>query len=968
MVAKNKSPSKKRKKRKAKTNINITTNVSDTISPSELEELNLSGDDCDYTLSEIEESGARRKRSKSRSPMSSSAGNSKVGSTTDQYGRCSSRRSSVSPKRSKSPLQSIPEPVQSTYYPLDTRISDRIKSRRFFLNNQPSLDPYHKLEDKITLQSQPRGVSPIGRRKSVDKTTSTIDQVPTIICNCNCNCEKPLSTIDEEAKKSEIPPKPTVSLKTVTNSKNNAKSGNKVQYYDHSNRFSKEYFEKTSMVKKIPDEDIQECCCSCPCADQKYLERAYKYDDEAEMRGKKAMNKLNVQRDYQEMMKQLPVLQKQERLATLSEDKQFFHMSDERFKEYQKNKQNVMDNVYERHFPKTITIPPKKHVIEEEPFKTINVAGGAPIKDNAQWDEDKTDENGFVLTKDCGNIIIETDANSTNKEDYLKYLLERLKVQKEMLLREAASLPENSNLNNIISELESLRTKSGDGEKTVAAEECICPLPDSTNGEDTKTDDRRPAKHKRARQVVVSTTSSSTSSTPTKKRKQKRYKIVLQNISTQTSPKTTLDNKENDDVCSLATCKEKRLARRQCSQKGVSPPKSEKNLKISRPTSPITMALEGKDLACSPIIVETSKKTTKLRSREEKLPGREGDSKKCKCNLTEQKDFKCKCHASGGGEDVCEILIKIKDNEKPEVRIKSPTKQTKSVQIKDISDKTESSDVQSALRPKTKTQATRVVKIDDKLMGKVRKNSWREQFSRNDMAGTSTSTSYFSPPDYTKSDFSRGPQAQSTGTRPSYYSSDMTSKSGQPRRKIDPRLLTYIKKLLTMSRNNIDDLGVSSVSDVSTPSASLMNDAKNNSLNQLRNIVKYFNINLDDLAYYLNYSDDTAGISTASSNGQNSGYDASKSNANIMNTTTSTSDNSKTQPSSESFPSPTEHVHHHFHPLTGEHFHITPVSQYADLADLCQKRISELAAMIEQVRMEKQQILTPVQSDKENST
>ncbi|GJQ81098.1 putative zinc finger protein 704 [Trypoxylus dichotomus] len=949
MVAKNsRSPSKKRKKRKSKTNINITTNLSsDTVSPSELEELNLGSDNWDSTLSEMEESGARRKRSKSRSPMSSSAGDSKISSLSERF-RENSPRQSVSPKRPKSPLETIPEPVRPTYFPIDTRISDRIKSRRYFLETQPSLDPYHKADNKLTLHSQQRAISPSEIRSTVDKTTSTMEQVPTIICNCTCQAKKP-SMVDVKVQNNEIPVKPTVSLKSVTKSmKDDVPSGSKVQYYDHSTRFSKEYIGSKSMVKKIPNEEIEECCCLCPCADRKYLERAYKYDGDAEVRGKRAMDKLNIHRDYQEMLKQLPTLQKQERLATLSGDKQIFHMSDDRFKEYRKNKENEMDNVYERHFPKTITIPPKKHVIEEEPFRTINVADGAPTRDNAQWDEDKKDENGFTLTKDCGNIIIETDANSTNKEDYLKYLLERLKVQKEMLLREAASLPENSNLNNIISELESLRTRSLGDEKAGPSDQCVCPLPDSTNGEDTRTDDRKSTKNKRSRQIVVSTSSSSTSSTPTKKRKQKRFKIVLQNHSTQTSPKIISDDKEND-ICIPLTCKEKRLARKHTSKKGsVSPPKNEGIVKTSRPTSPIKILSEAKDQACSPIIVETTKKKSKLPTQVEQ------QSLKCKCNLTEtqEKECTCRCYMPGGGEDLCEILIKIKDNEEPEIRIKSPTKQIKNVQLKDVSDKT-SSNFQSALKSKAKTQTKRVVKID----ANVSKTSWREQFTRNDVAaGTSTSTSYFSPPDYTKSDFSRFPQAESTGTRPSYNSSDMTSKSGQSRRKIDPRLLTYIKKLLTMSRSSIDDLAVSSVSDVSTPSVSMMNNAKGGSLNQLRNVIKYFNIDPGDLAYYLNYSDDTGGNSATPSSGLSSGYDASKSNANNFTAASSTSDRSKMQQSREFLPSPVEDVNS------------TPVSQYADLAELCQKRISELAAMIEQVRMEKQQILSPAQSDKENST
>lgn len=302
--------------------------------------------------------------------------------------------------------------------------------------------------------------------------------------------------------------------------------------------------------------------------------------------------------------------------------------------------------------------------------------------------------------------------------------------------------------------------------------------------------------------------------------------------------------------------------------------------------------------------------------------------------------------------DVCEIVIKIQENEAPEINIKSPGKQAQNIMVKDVGADDKIPEGRSHVEAPKKEKLKRFVKIDEiASSGGILKGSWREQFSRNDPTATSTSTSYFSPPDYSKSDFSRGPTAESTGTGKSYQS------SGQSRRKIDPRLLTYIKKLLTMSRNSIDELGVSSVSDLSTPSVTVKSDdSKRSSLNQLRSIIRYFNLNPQELAHYLSYSDENTSTTistTTPSTIRSSDYEASKSQGNSNNVQESLNDDSK----AKTTPSP----------IT-QRSTPTPAAQYAELANLCEKRIAELAAMIDQVRMEKQQILSPVQSDKENST
>lgn len=376
-----------------------------------------------------------------------------------------------SPKRTKSPLlQSIPDSSTDVpQYQEDTRISDRIMHRRYLLNSEKTdFDPLRKDAidaDEVVMQRKPYS-SYVTYEKGIDKSISTKipenSPSPVIICQCNCRC---YDHKDKETNtQTDIPSKPTVSLKDVTRTRDPQKSSNKVQYYDHKNRFSKEIPAPKGHVKKIPEDSMDVCCHLCQCQEKQFQEKQFKNDRDAEIRGKKAAEKANVHKDYKQMLKQLPVLQKQERLARMAGDKPIFHMDNDRLQEHERNKQNRMENAYERNFPKTITIPPKKHVIEREPFKSVDMTSkpNDSLPELSKWDEDKLTDNGFILTRDSGNIVIETEAAGSNKEDYLKYLLDRLKLQKEMLLREAASLPQNSNLNSIISGLESLRRDQTD--------------------------------------------------------------------------------------------------------------------------------------------------------------------------------------------------------------------------------------------------------------------------------------------------------------------------------------------------------------------------------------------------------------------------------------------------------------------------------------------------------------------------
>lgn len=157
--------------------------------------------------------------------------------------------------------------------------------------------------------------------------------------------------------------------------------------------------------------------------------------------------------------------------------------------------------------------------------------------------------------------------------------------------------------------------------------------------------------------------------------------------------------------------------------------------------------------------------------------------------------------------------------------------------------------------------------------------------------------------------------------------SKVSSQAGsKPEQITKSHLISYIKRLLSMSKASVDDLGVSS-SDVPTPSQSIIEMEPNK-------------------------------LPTRHPNSKPADFPTD---------------------SGEAFPSSREKI-------AKEHL----LSQYADVTDSCTKRIANLAAMIEQLRQEKLQMMespplapqsspkspqpedarqiTPTLSDRENST
>lgn len=643
---------------------------------------------------------------------------------------------------------------------MDTRISDRIRRRA---NLNADIDYCDIIRDKTCskqiicncckchLGKEPKVVAPISE-KPKRSTQAKIN--------------RPISaqTIDPEVSESKekhfesgkLPRKPKITLRSSTRN-NFSSEKHPIKYYEHSNRFAGQYIPKTERIDPIADDNL--IVDSEVVSEDEFRKQMGQHDIDAQLRGQVAVEKERIQKEYQDLLRKLPALQKQERVLEIGLDKEKYHMSRDRLEELERRRQNRLDNAYEELFvrqkPTVVTLPRQQP--QEFGPRSLNLA---------TWD---------------------TDFNPPDdKTEELSKMLDNLKQQKKQLINEIESTLSQKN-----------------AKKSKSSEHSI-------------------EKNHRKRKIISPTSSD----TRTKSNKKARKKVlILQNCSTQTTPKS----------------------------------------EHSAATSPVPSNI-----------------------------------------LLSQEETSCTCQREPNNQDdMCEIVIKIKEDEKPEVII-NPSLSEKTVTV--VAEHTE-----VPKEGKIDPVPEQKIKQPEKRAKKLEKtSSWGESFSRTGSSHSTTSTSYFEPPK---------PLDDTT------QSVNSTSST----RKLDPRLLVYIKKLLNMSRANIDDLAVSG-SDVSTPSASVINSSANNPLQQLRNVMKYFNLDSSELQKQLSY------ISDANSDHHNSNRSATI----ASNTSTDVEEmiplaptNAKDNASKSS----------------------QKLIQYADIAASCSKKISNLTAMIEKVRAEKKQIL-----------
>ncbi|CAG9769077.1 unnamed protein product [Ceutorhynchus assimilis] len=700
----------------------------------------------------------------------------------------------------------------------------------------------------------------------------------------------------------------------------------KVRQYDHPNRFIRDV-PSTSNVEKISADSIE--VVPNITSEREWHEKMKQRDLEAQIRGKRAMEKEKVQRDYEEMMKKLPILQRKRQISEIGTDKPEYHMSEERLRKRERERQNRLENAYTQAIPdlkpQIVTLPSRQHEppMTNEPFEILD-GDDARVLNLGKWDTDSRPKTMFSAEEVQEIIRAFTVQKPEDRKTKLKQLLKSLKLQKEQLINEIRALPPDDSINALLGDLTSF---SDSDEKRYRSSK-------------HKTKDKDKSERKRRREKSDTSASSSDTSlekkkdadmksthkdkkyrSPQKKSKKRDYKVrVLQNTSTQTTPKPT---KEKSSTSSSTTT------------------------------------------------------TTSSSNQQQEKHETVGSSKShglCKCLECPDKRKDC--------EEVCKILIKLGDNDSPKVEVvkgassadkekrrrdeavpKSPErkreKSSKSPRTSKPlkSQSTDKENISPLKRTSKRTELRSVGTTDDVVFKKplpkpIKKNtlekekktsprrkneSWKERFSKN----STSSTSYLGRPDFStinstaSTDISK--QSEFYPRKKPHQTRLKHSMPGTPGEdsQIDPRLLQYVKRLLSMSRNSVDELGVSS-SNVPTPSQSIIEIESNNPKAQLRDIMSFINAQ-SEIARHLDSSDDRVHAPPNSSAGHSDIKDQD-----ITMQIPEKDDNSKTK----------EHL----------------LTQFADVTDCCTQRIANLAAMIEQLRQEKIHLLqSPPLSQAQNS-
>lgn len=425
-------------------------------------------------------------------------------------------------------------------------------------------------------------------------------------------------------------------------------------------------------------------------------------DMEAQVRGKRALEKEKAQRDYQELMKKLPILQRKEHIAQIGTDKPEYHMSEDRLKEREKQRQNRLENVYSQAIPalkpQVVTLPKRKLEMNkpDEPFEILN-GDDSRILNLGQWDTDANRKTMFSAEEVHEIIRAFTVQKPEDRKAKLKQLLNSLKLQKEQLINEIRALPEDDSIDALLVDLTSVSDDDKPPRYAIGTKPSNVPLTAKLVGfrpvkrkssdkvrkrrreevesqSDTSSDGKARERHHKGRLKEKSGRS------PNKKMRKPSRVLVLQNMSTQTTPKAT---KEQASTTSTATGS---------SSEQLLP----KSGKICKKSHTPCDCLQSKEDACS--------------------------------------------------DEVCKILIQINEENSPQVQVvhAAAVEPPKSKETSPRKSEKEN----KAPQPRTKAS---------KPSNRTMRETWKEQLSKNSMS--TSSTSYMSPPD-----FSRPNTTASTGT------------------------------------------------------------------------------------------------------------------------------------------------------------------------------------------------------------
>lgn len=864
------------------------------------------------------------------------------------------------------------------HYPVDTRISDRIRHRSI-----PSVDICEMFRSNDASRSVHNGTGSdtFTEKYSASKMILS-DRLNSAEDNTNKDAEN--SKVDYE-----IPTKPFISIRlskeaermsSVPRLSGGTASLNKVLHFDYENKFIKEQSSKEINVEKIQESSIQVIIDSDSEPERK--KALNKFDNDSEVRGKQALKKEKVRKDYTDLLQKLSMLQKQERVLNIFSDKPEHHMSEDRLRKLDEGRQNCIENAYEKFFPPPpkraiVTLPPKTEFeLERNPHKVVTAAENPVTLNVATWDINSkqgakvgfnpTNLNTTGVKSEKPDTIHQY--NNMQHEMQLKYLLESLKAQKETLLKEIQLLSDNGNLNELVDQYNSITSQRDQSANKIEGNNNISSILDKTRVSDDANANNANAYRSNVTRIKHSekikseehlkkchsrSASSSGSSSPSPRKKPKlkikKQFLILQNTSTQTTPKKDDKNQENIQNTSSQT--------------------SPKKIEGNRENVPGGHKESALPLKCESRNLELKNSTSKT---------------VCVCKSDNIKHDK-----------LCEIVIKIHEN-KPETEIninsaKNASKQeTESTENNNLQSQSQEETVlcKSKLKPQIslkakygKQKSSFTVKQKDQIFKKTKRTTWQAQLSQNFSPLTSSSTSYYSPPDIKKNKSSHLPSHSrnllthlndALSKKPQQYnisgeySHENSSDLLMSKTKIDSFVVKYIEKLLTMSEGSVDELEISSVSDIPTPSQSVVEVVSNHPIAQLYDLMTSFDISIADIQNYFksisNYShmyhkmfNTSSGVSRTSSD---SAYQINDHHTALTSCTDSTTKNGNDirEMSLEDY---------------SKQCYPNMMSKYAEVAKSCNERITSLTAMIEKVRLEKKRMMqsrSSSESDKENST
>ncbi|KAJ8975850.1 hypothetical protein NQ317_017344 [Molorchus minor] len=825
---------------------------------------------------------------------------------------------------------------------------DRIK-RREIMASQPDY-----CDTAAEIQPTPFVESDTQIRDAINSRLFGKSPEPCNVCTCKRNQAFSPPSFDRDIRDGQYPDE-DMSMKpksveddipTKTPNTLQSKDPKKVGYYDHPNRFSQEKLvvPPKASVEKIAADSLE--VLPNVTSEAEWKQKIKQRDREARIRGQRALERERIHKDYDDMMKQLPLLLKKERIAKIGQDKPKYHMTEERLQELERERQNRLDNAYRKLFskfkPKLVTLP-----VVQPPLKPGKKPPDyTPTTKAATWDVDC--ERKLYTTEEVQELIDRFTEQPHDRQERLNEFLKCLDSQKEQLLKELQSLPQDDSVDQLINDLTSVSDdsdaeerdkKTGTSERKRRREEQEKDSSAESNaGSLSSLKETEPIKEKKETWSQRPHSDRTKAPSPRKKAKLKGRKkvLILQNTSTQTTPKASSSSENKTDKI-----------KRQHEQK---------TNQINRETQQVDKKTE---------LVKDKMETFNQGTHQVKQRAEPVDKK------TEQSDQKKNNQTSKKGNllvaNFMFPVIAIKKTKqplkKPEVVVKSKEKENRisandlkrsgpeATKVKSKSVAVGTDEYKPNLQlPKKKLNLKvklNLKQVELKLEKALHLIQLVHSQNLNHGGNSSAKTRHllqalptFSPPDFRKVE-ELLISGSSDASKLSFYNLSKKPRQGNLNESTTAVSMSRSRIPIGEKKESIENLTVST-SSIQTPSQSIVEMESNNPMAQVHNIIKYLNLRAEDIAEALRYTPDpdptspryntsasSSDLSQIEENKQKEPKDVKKSTTSEKGTT-NTSSGSKN----------------------------SILLQYADVTDCCSKRIATLAAMINQIREDKIKLLS----------